>query len=106
MNTHRRLTATIAATLGLALVAAPAFAAPANTAKVSVKYDDLDLTTAKGQKQLDRRIDAAARQICSQGEISTGSRLPSSAMNACMRSARQQVKSQVALAVENANLGG
>jgi UrcA family protein len=38
----------------------------AETAPVSVHYGDLDLTSAAGQEQLDKRMATAARRTCSQ----------------------------------------
>lgn len=50
------------AALGLFATSAPAVAQEG--ADVTVTYDDLDLDSAKGQKELDRRIEKAARQVC------------------------------------------
>lgn len=90
-----------AAAIGLALTAAPALAAP-----VAVQYDDLDLTTASGQKTLDRRLDSAAREACGYDRMTTGSRLRSSEAAACYRETKSQMKEKVAALVSNANLGG
>lgn len=65
--------------LSTALVAAPAFAAGSHQDSTSttselVQYGDLDLTTAKGQKTLKRRLDDASRRVCmfdARGQIVT-----------------------------------
>lgn len=85
-----------AALMGLTLTAAPAFADT-----LAVRYKDLDLTTAEGQKTLDRRIDAAARQVCGYDEVITGTRLRSRDSVACYKQARAQVQKQVASAAGN-----
>jgi len=90
-----------AAAIGLALTAAPAFAAP-----VSVQYSDLDLATATGQKTLDRRLDSAAREVCGYDRITTGSRLRSTEAATCYKQTKAQMKEKVAALVSNANLGG
>ena len=97
-------TSIAAALLGLALTAAPAFAN-----EIAVRYKDLDLSSAQGQKTLDRRINAAARQVCAYDQITTGTRLRSSASVTCYKQARAQVQKQVTMAIQsatNAQLGG
>ncbi|MEJ2410755.1 MAG: UrcA family protein [Novosphingobium sp.] len=99
-----------AAVAGLALTAttAPAFAG--ETAKVRVEYNDLDLTTAKGQRTLERRLKSAARHTCGMDQIVTGSHLPSPASRACYDEATARSKEVMASAIENATsnsrLGG
>src|SRR5687768_10025845 len=68
--------------IALALAAAATFAVPAAAraaeAAVStagVNYKDLDLTSEAGQKELDRRVDRAARQVCGMDEAVVGSRV-------------------------------
>ena len=62
---NKTVSAVAAALLATGTVAlsTPAFAAELED-KVSVKVGDLDLGTAKGAARLDRRIRAAAREIC------------------------------------------
>ncbi len=51
--------------IALALVAAPAFAAPAEqTVAVRVAYGDVDVTSAEGRAVLEARIEAKLRQAC------------------------------------------
>lgn len=72
-------------------------AMPANAAEnLVVPYKDLDLSTAKGQKALDRRIISAARKFCGIGEQATGTHMPDSSARACVADARKAAREQVA----------
>lgn len=96
-----------AALLGLTLTAAPALADEATQIKVA--YKDLDLTTSEGQRTLDRRLDAAAREACGYSEGVTGTRLRSSQATTCYKQARAKAKDVMASAVDKASdnrLGG
>lgn len=69
--------------------------APAAAQDLVVRYDDLNLAAEKGQKALDRRIDAAARTFCGVGAQQTGSRIkPATAQ--CFRDARAAAREQMA----------
>jgi UrcA family protein len=48
----------------LAFTAAPALAEPPSFKSSIVQIADLDLSTAKGQQALDRRLNLAAREVC------------------------------------------
>ena len=54
--------------ISLALAATAAFAVPAaaetQTTTRGVQYKDLDLATEAGQKELENRLDSAAREVC------------------------------------------
>jgi UrcA family protein len=54
-----KMTQVIAAAASLALLAGAAHAAP-----MTVKASDLDLSTAAGQKELDKRAESAAKTLC------------------------------------------
>lgn len=95
-----------AAAVGLMLAATPATAGSEDGHKLTVKYRDLDLSTAEGQKTLDRRIDQAAREVCGVGATRTGTRLPSSERKKCMTQARAVVKDQVAALIAEQQRGG
>lgn len=103
-----------AAAIGTALIASPTLAgsSPANTAgqhaaqSMSVKYADLNLATAAGQEQLERRIDVAARKVCGVGKHRTGTRIPSSERKACFAKARQSARNQMASAMSDTQRGG
>jgi len=76
---------------------AAVFAAPALAqTTVAVKYADLDLSTRAGQAKLERRIDSAAREACSMGEVRTGTITPSTAQRLCYRETKARVGEQVA----------
>ena len=53
-----------AATVVSALSISPAFAKPIAPTTRVVSYADLDLSSAAGQARLDRRIEAAVREVC------------------------------------------
>ena len=93
-----------AATIGLAVTAAPAFADDRPTMNVSLK--GLDLDTAEGQKMLDTRIDRAAREVCGYDKVRTGTRMRSTAVQDCYEKARASAKQQVAAIVEQRRRGG
>lgn len=93
-----------AALLGLALTATPAFADQNTEAtRVRVEYKDLDLTTAAGQRQLERRLDAAAREACGYNQRVTGTRLPDAHARTCYHQARTRAKDVMATAIDRAN---
>ena len=91
----------MAAAIGLAIPAAPALAN-----EVTVKYDDLELSTPAGQRVLEQRISAAARKACQAEVPRTGSRLNSTQAKRCVEEAKRQVKRQVAAVIEQHRLGG
>ena len=88
--------------LALALTAA-ALAVPAAAAdeaqSVAVRYGDLDLGTADGQRQLDIRLERAAREVCGVDHKATGTHLQSNHSRVCYREARRQLDQQYAAAV-------
>jgi UrcA family protein len=88
----------IAAALITPLAAAAAFIAPlaaapaaASEKRIEVRYDDLDLATADGRKELNQRIRSAANQYCGSRTI-TGSRISS---HACADDVRSAVLAQI-----------
>lgn len=93
--------ALIAAAFGLTLSGAAVSAKD-----VTVSYADLDLSTPKGQKTLERRIAGAIQEACEYQSIRTGTRLQSTATMRCMDEAKAKAKQQVAAIVERQNLGG
>lgn len=100
-----------AAATAAALITTPALAANNTTNKqaapsMTVKYADLNLASAEGQAQLERRIDAAARKVCQVGKHRTGTRVPSMERKKCFAKARQSARSQMATVMNNDRLGG
>jgi len=53
-----------AATLAASLTASPVFAKPIAPEIRTVAYADLDLSSAAGRAQLNRRVEAAVRELC------------------------------------------
>lgn len=100
-------TPVFAALLGFAVVSTPAFA---EATRVEVTYKDLDLTTAKGQRTLERRLDNAAREACGYDVRTIGTRLASKESSACYKQATAKAKNVMALAIDDAaedtRLGG
>lgn len=78
-------------------------AAPAQAKDVTVSYADLNLTTVEGQKALNRRLDAAARNVCAYDELSTGTLIRDPEAVACYKKARIQSREHMAMAVDRAN---
>ena len=84
---NKTVSAVAAALLATGTVAlsTPALAAELDQDSVSVRVGDLDLGTARGAARLDRRIRAAAREIC--GHVPT----QDLAMQAMVESCQAQV---------------
>lgn len=97
-------TALTAASLALVATATPAIA-QTHVPNTTVSFADLDLSTAEGQEALDRRINAAAREICGVDAPRTGTRIKTSERR-CFEAARKSVKQQVATLVEDSQRGG
>ena len=99
-----RIRSTAALALGglcaLALAAGAARAQPADglgpAPQARVAFADLNLATAQGQEQLDRRIDAAARAMCGIADIRTGTILQGTKQKQCFERARATARQQVA----------
>ena len=96
-----------AAGVGAMLIAAPAIAgADKETSQSNVTYEDLDLSTEAGQKELNQRIANAARKACGVGRHTTGTRLVTREQQRCVASAERQAKSALAPVIEEQRLGG
>ncbi len=85
------------AALGLALPTVPAVA---KSGAVSVDYSDLDLSTEKGQEQLERRIDKAARAFCGADQPKTGTMLRGGKTRSCITSIKREIRTKVSAVVE------
>jgi UrcA family protein len=95
--------------LALALAAAVAAAPVAATDEaptIGVRYGDLDLTSAAGQRQLDIRLERAAREVCGLDEKVVGSHLRSKHSRECYREARRELDQQYAQLVSRKTAGG
>ena len=84
------------AALGLAVTATPALAGPAVSQSVSVSTAGLDLASPEGQKMLDKRVKAAAREVCGIEGVTRGSRIKSLNARSCYRKAVAGAKRQTA----------
>ena len=90
------------------LATAPVHAADNNQRSVSVRHADLDLASEAGQRELDNRINDAARKVCGMDERPTGSNIASRGSRECYETTRTQIARQVATLVEREEnrLGG
>jgi UrcA family protein len=95
----------LALALAAAFVAAPV-AAKDEAPTIGVRYGDLDLTSAAGQRQLDLRLERAARDVCGLDEKRVGSLLPSLHSRDCYREARRDLDQQYALLLSRKSAGG
>lgn len=96
-----------AAGIGAILIAAPAIAgSDKQSSQSNVTYEDLDLSTESGQKELDQRITIAARKACGVGRHTTGTRSVTREQRRCIVSAERQAKSALAQVIEEQRLGG
>lgn len=90
----------LACALSLAIVATPAFASPlADQVSETVKYNDLDLSTAKGREKLENRIKSKASQICETGSRNLGARqFEKNCIRSALSGAHQQIEHAIAAA--------
>lgn len=84
--------------LTIALLAATAATAavagdPLPVRTIAVKYGDLDLQTADGKQELDRRLTSAARRVCP--DLYSRRNQTSSAARACISRAVDEARGQV-----------
>ena len=77
-----------------------AAAATDEAAQINVRYDDLNLASTKGQKILERRLIAAARQACGLDGSKTGTRMRKTEEIDCYRQAKAAAMQRHALIVE------
>lgn len=94
------------ATLALAFTATPALANTSEVPTVGVEYADLNLSTPEGQARLERRIETAARSVCSVHENRPGTRIRSPELDTCLANARASGKKQMAAIVSDQRRGG
>lgn len=110
---------TLAKTLGLTLAAAaiaatavtpasanPAVQAPDGRMVATIATGDLNLATPEGQRQLDKRVDRAVRQVCRTVHPATGTRIMNQDQRDCLANARSSAKQQVAALIAAEQRGG
>lgn len=102
---HEEFVLTTAA-LGLAVSTTPAFAGAEAVNTTTVSTAGLDLSTPGGQRMLEKRVQAAAREVCGIRTISTGSRIKSQSARNCYRKALASAQTEVAAAVAGQQRGG
>lgn len=73
---------------------------------MSVKYKDLNLGSPEGQKQLELRLQRAAKRVCGYDSPITGSRIVSRERKACFDKALNGAMQSYAMLIENHQLGG
>lgn len=100
---HKIILALATAALSIAPVAANAATVEQRT--TGVAFRDLDLTTEAGRAELDRRIDAAARQVCAIGETDVGTRIVTREKRECYREARAQLDQRFAQVISEGRRG-
>ncbi len=94
----------IIAALALATVAIGGTAASAQQDDTAVRYDDLDLSTKKGVKVLERRIDTAAKDVC--GVTRSATRVISADTRDCVKTFKANAMNQFAAVIEQQRRGG
>lgn len=92
--------------ISLAVIGALTATTPAFAENVSIEYQDLNLSSAAGQKVLANRIDRAARKVCGLDDQKSGSRIRSSKTRKCYEQAKRQATQQMAAIVDDERLGG
>jgi len=85
----------LALVLAATVLAAPVAAAD-EAPSVAVHYGDLDLSNTDGQRQLDLRLERAAREVCGLDVKATGTHLQSQHSRACYQEARRHLDQQYA----------
>ncbi|RPF71415.1 UrcA family protein [Aurantiacibacter spongiae] len=94
------------AAAGLTLSAGAQAAPEEQQRSTAVRYTDLDLATADGVEELDRRMDRAARYVCRYNETDVGTRIRSRETRDCVDRARAQLDRRFAQIKREARLGG
>lgn len=95
-----------AAALGAAVLTQPLLAAEEKGKSVEVAYADLNLASEQGRAELDRRLEAAAREACEMDTKITGTRITSPQARQCYRETREQLDQQFAAIVKKSQAGG
>jgi UrcA family protein len=91
-------------TLAIATAALVASTAQAQSEQMLVSYHGLDLSTATGQAQFDRRIAAAASKICGANGVSPLDLSRYAAVQACMKDVIANTAPRREIAITNQRL--
>lgn len=90
-----------------ALALAATLPAAAAVETRNVRYDDLNLATPAGMERLERRIDGAAREVCTDDNTRRIIGLAETAkIRACMKEAKLKAARQVAALASSQARGG
>lgn len=106
MKTPMKIFALALASFGLTTAAVPALAESSDMATLVVSTAGLDLSSPEGQRILDRRIESAARKVCDNDRMRTGTRIPASEARQCVAKAAAIARKQVASIIEDQQRGG
>jgi len=103
MQTAIAAIGSVVATIGLCALTPPTFAAtPERGQAAEVRYTDLDLKTAQGKFELNRRIEKAARTVCGLDQApTTGTHIRPHAQTSCYKNALRQIEPQFARLVDS-----
>ena len=102
----KKLTIAIASAALLVAPAAHAEAGKGESQTVSVSTTGLDLMTAKGREELERRIELAAKELCGMNDAVTGSRVASRESRKCYRATKAEMTEHFANVTNDVQLGG
>lgn len=94
--------AAVAALASTTLVTASAMAEPVAVKSAAVAFSDLDLTSRAGSATLQRRVNAAARQVCDFGDARN--LMARAASEECRAQALAQAEPQVDAAIKRAQV--
>ena len=83
---------TLALAAAMMIVPASAFA----STSVELKYDDLDLSTPQGMAQLEKRVQRAAKQVCTSHQTTTGSIHAGTVDQTCYKEALAKLQGRLA----------
>ncbi len=89
-----------------AAMASPALAVAEDKTSATIYYADLDLLSEDGQRELERRIDRAARSICNSELQRTGTRIRNSAFRECQANIQAQLERRMAAITNDQRRGG
>ena len=93
-------------TFAMVPAASAASATQAEQRSAAIVYSDLDLSTEEGIAELDRRIDRAAREVCSMHGQQTGTRIASREARTCVLEAKRELNRHLAQSGRITRMGG
>ena len=94
----------IIAALAIATTTMSGTTALAEQANTTIRYSDLDLSTKKGVKMLEKRIEDTAKEVC--GVTRSETRVISGETRSCVKNFKAQAKNQFAAVIEQQRRGG